>query len=477
MTPSITLSTETLITDLPTIAPGATITPTPYPTRTPGVEAERATPTRGPRPTGLVIITATAVVPPSPTPTPTPLVSNLPGQIIFLQGDPPTSLWSFSMGTSQISSLLPDISKMGVLLQNMPPHALFASNQAIETSEIGFYQFPLPEVCLPENRCINLQYSPDGRYLAFTFNVDPEIVCGSTGPEVQVWEVATEEMILQIAQAGFSIWLSEGEFLYARSSCKIGSMFIWDLEMNESTSLGRGGNYFWSPDRRALAGYQPTFFGFKADFWLYDIENSQLFEPQQGEGGRYDSLCWHPESARLAYTWQEFQPPNAYDFTILPKQLWIMDAEGGEQHPLLVDADQNYIITTGNDRQWECQWLGDWLQVREVPYTPIIANLEPDDWSPLNCMLYGTNCINEKVLGINTVTGEVKDWHILTQEVLDAVQMKPDLASEPIFISSDNFFALYSGVNNRGLWYVPAEGKPSLLIPNGFDFVYINEDE
>jgi len=55
---------STLVMEQPIFAATATITGTPYPTRTPGVEAERSTPTRGPRPTGLVVITATPVVPP-----------------------------------------------------------------------------------------------------------------------------------------------------------------------------------------------------------------------------------------------------------------------------------------------------------------------------------------------------------------------------------------------------------------------------
>jgi hypothetical protein len=84
--------------------------------------------------------------------------------------------------------------------------------------------------------------------------------------------------------------------------------------------------------------------------------------------------------------------------------------------------------------------------------------------------------MNEKVLGINTQTGEVKDWNVLTQEIQALVQMEPDLASEPIFVSPDNSYALYSGVNNKGLWYVSVQGDSHLLIPDGFDFVYIIED-
>lgn len=475
--PTRTYTTEaTIISELPTDATTATRTVTPYPTRTPGAEAERSTPTRGPRPTGLVIMTPTPIV---PTPTPTPLVSNLPGQLVFLQGEKPISLWTFSLGTSQVRELLPDVSQMAVLLQNESPHLVVAASQAVEIDGINVYQVPIPEFCLPEGRCKHLQFSPDGRYLAFTAIIDPEIFCGSGGAEVQVWDVATGEMLVLVPQAGFSTWLSEDKFLYGHNGCEAGNTYLWDMEGGTSMLVGRGGNDFWSPNKRVLAGLELTFFGYHLDFWMYNIENERFFKPQQGEGGRYASLCWHPDSSRLAYTWQAFEPPDSYEFAIGPKELWIMEADGGGQIPLLLSPEYNYIITTGNNRQWECYWLEDWLQVREVPFKPISTTLEPspDEWPTLNCPIYGTNCMNERFLGINVRTGEVKDWDTVTQEIHAVEPVGPNLANNPIFISPDNSFALYLGVDNKGLWYVPEQGDPQRLLPEGYNFVYVAHGE
>ncbi len=473
-TKDITLVPSTAV-GQPTFTPTATETATPYPTRTPGIEAERATPTRGPRLT-VADITPVAAAQILPTPTPTPLVSNLPGQIVFFQDDTSLSLWSFSLTTGYVSSLLPNVSNMAVLLQDELPYVVIAADEAIEVEGLAVAQFPLPELCLLKNRCTGLQFSPNGRYLGFTAVIDAEIGCGSSGAEVQIWDVASEEIVQRITGAGFSTWIAEDKFLYGYNGCEAGNTYLWDMESNQSSAMGRGGRYFWSPDGMSLAGFELTFFGFHADFWMYNIELEQYFRPQQGEGGRYDTLCWHPDSSKLAYTWQEFQPPSSYTFSIEPRELWVMEANNGEQHPLLLDQEYNYFIASGHEREWQCHWLEDWLQVRQVPYTPITTTLEPDDRGALYCPVIGVSCSNEVVLGVNTVTGEIRDWDTLAEEIQMPDQKRPDLGTEPIFRSLDSSFALYSDINNSGLWYVPIQGEPHELISDGFNFVYIPED-
>lgn len=422
----------------------------------------------------------------SPTLTPTmvdqvapeipPLLADLPGRLVFLheKNGIPSSLWTFSFETGQSTQMLSNLRGSAVLLQNMPPQVLIATNEILQTDLRDIYQFLLPELCLIENRCQNLEFSPDAHYLAYTAIVNPEIGCGSGGVEVHVWDVNSREMVQQITGAGFAQWISDTEFQFAINGCEAGNSYLWDMESHSSIGLGGGGVTFWASDRKALAGYELSFFGFHAAFWMYNIENQQLFEPQQGEGGRYDTLCWKPDGSQLVYTWQEFQPPSSYEFTIGPKQLWVMDTTSGEQSSLLLSEKFHYFIASGNEREWKCQWWGDWLQVREVSYTPVSTTLEPRDWGPVYCPLRGI-CSNEKILAINTETGEVKEWGSLNQESIMSLQMGPDLEREPVFVSLENLFALYPGINNVGLWYVPTQGEPLLLISEGYSFIYLDK--
>jgi hypothetical protein len=79
---------------------------------------------------------------------------------------------------------------------------------------------------------------------------------------------------------------------------------------------------------------------------------------------------------------------------------------------LLGDSEYDYLIASGNPRQWTCNWQGDWIQVHKVPYAVTSAPIEPwgEDWESLRCPIYGRGCAIEEILGLDWRTGEIMSW-------------------------------------------------------------------
>jgi len=120
--------------------------------------------------------------------------------------------------------------------------------------------------------------------------------------------------------------------------------------------------------------------------------------------------------------------------------------------------------------------------VRATPCQPVTTSIDPwgKDWEVLHCVLYGQYCPDGEFLALNWRTGEVTPWEEAplpaptpTLTPTPASTPGPDLSVTPIYVDPGWAFALYPGPGGVGLWRVPAEGEPVVLVADGHHFAYV----
>ncbi len=247
--------------------------------------------------------------------------------------------------------------------------------------------------------------------------------------------------------------------------------------------LGEAGAEYWSPDRTAFVTVAEPYPGLWRHIWAYDVEKLSLIHSEQGAGSSLeDSPCWMPDSSRVLYTRQSLTYTGYYTVTIGPRQVWAMDRQSGDERMVLGDVDHDYFIGWWGDYRWSCAWQGDWLPVRATPCQPVTTSIDPwgKDWEVLHCVLYGQYCPDGEFLALNWRTGEVTPWEEAplpaptpTLTPTPASTPGPDLSVTPIYVDPGWAFALYPGPGGVGLWRVPAEGEPVVLVADGHHFAYV----
>ncbi|MBI5566467.1 MAG: hypothetical protein HY870_16325 [Chloroflexi bacterium] len=211
--------------------------------------------------------------------------------------------------------------------------------------------------------------------------------------------------------ATFAQWLSDNTVEIRTAGCEQGQSYSVNVETGARHELGALGNRFLSPDGLAFAEYSRSSVGLGGEFWLYDVARQVVIRPQ-GTQRRYDTLCWTPTSSHLIYTLQAMSDTTSSNVIIGPRQIWIVDKQGGEEKLLLGDSGHNYFIASGSPEQWRCVWENDWIQVQETSYIVVVAPTEPleKDWDALACPIYGRNCEASQPLGLNWRTGKLARW-------------------------------------------------------------------
>jgi hypothetical protein len=298
-------------------------------------------------------------------------------------------------------------------------------------------------------------------------------------------DTTTLEVVVRVPSARLSFWITDTVALVARCHCEGCGLVSLNVETGDMEPLGGDGVPYWSPDETAFITVATPYVGLYSHVWAYDMQTLSLIRPGREVGSlREDSPCWTPDSSHVLYTRQVLTYTAHYTVTVGPRQVMMLDRQGGGERVLLGDADYDYFIGAyvWEEYAWSCTWRGDWLPVSAVTHTAVTTAGEPHgkQFAPLWCPLYGRYCADGESLALNWRTGEVlpgEEAPIPTVTSFPTPEPTatpgPDMAAMPVYSDPGGTFALFAGPDGTGLWRVPAEGKPAVLFRDGRYFTYI----
>jgi hypothetical protein len=417
----------------------------------------------------------------TPYPTLTPLPSLTPtglhGRIVFVRDDPVPNLWTVDLDESHAEQFTFDSGGIEVYVPSeKPPYLIFASVTQPEFDTDEFRWIPLPDACL------GVEFSPAGRYVTYSLFADPET--RACEPDLHVLDTTTLQVIATVPSSELDFWMTDSVAMVINCYCEGCSLLSLNAKTGEIASLGgASGVRYWSPDQMVFVMVDEPYPGTWRHLWVYDVQEISIIRPEwEADGFLEDSPCWTPDSSHVLYTRQSLTHTNYYTVTIGPRQVMMLDKESGDETMVLGDAEHDYFIGHWDGDRWSCTWRGEWLQVWSTPHRSITTNIEPsgDEWEALRCVLDGQNCSAVDLMALNWRTGELLPWKdaplpttILTPTPTFTDTLGPDLAAASIYADPGGAFTLYPGLEGVGLWRVPAEGKPTVLVEDGHYFVYI----
>jgi hypothetical protein len=446
---------------------GTTGLVTPVPTLQPTEAAATAVP--------AWISTPTPTYAPTPTPSRSPTPAGLHGRIVFVRDDPVPNLWVVYADGSGLEQLTFDPSGAGVYVASeTPPYLVFASITQPGLDADWLQWIPLPD------GCSGVTFSPTGRYVTCS-TYDPET--SGCEPDLHVLDAVTLQTVATIPSSGLDFWLTDTLAMVAYCYCEGCDTLILNAETGNVEHLGGGGVRYWSPDQMAFVTVVEPYPGAWRHLWAFDVQEKTIIRPEwEAANGLEDSPCWTPGSSYVVYTRQPLTFTDNYTITIGPRQVRILDRESGDERVVLGDAEHDYFVGQWEThrRSWSCTWQGDWLQVWSTPHQAVTSTIEPfgDDWEALQCTLNGQNCPDVEFMALNWHTGEILPWEEAPLPTTTAIPPPtpmpgPNLAVTPICTDPGGASALYPGPNGVGLWRVPPEGEPTVVVEDGHHFFYI----
>jgi hypothetical protein len=433
------------------------------------------------------------------TPLPSPTPTGLHGHIVFVRESKvvmgeghafrASNLWTVYPDGSGLEQLTFDWGGIGVHFPDIPPpYIVFASVITAPMEIERIRRVTLPPECNGETfdglpYCGGFRFSPDGQYLAYSYGED---LCGRG---LRILSVSTGDVLLETGRLHYFEWLPDGRALLHTGHCEGSSVSVFEPDSQQLRFLGQVGKRVFAPDGVTFAELTSPYLGWGQSFWVSDTDSWKVVRSEhRWESAREDAVCWTPAGTHLLYSRQVLTYTNFYTVTFGPRQIWSVDSRSGEEVPLLDDSGHHYLLS--------CTWSGDWLLVREASYHHAWAYPEPDykvDKGGARCAAYGRDCPVERELALNWRTGEVVPWeqvavtHTASPTVLPTPTFTPhpmptpaptstpgpDLTKSPIYADPGGAFTLYPGPDAEGLWRVPAQGEPVLLVKDGHHFVYI----
>jgi len=305
----------------------------------------------------------------------------------------------------------------------------------------------LPTNCAADTiKCDEIHFSPDGRYLAYKeTKLDEPSGCGLANT-LYVLDARTLEPLFAQLNARFSEWLTPDK-IEIIDVIPVGCdgdfhLQVVDLLTGEKQDLlWPWGHRGWTSDKTAYYQLDET------GFWIYDIQTGVIsvppFEDSTG-WSRSDSshtLCWNANDDQLIFTRDQVELSSNRNavldvyWTIGQREIWRFDRETTTFTQILANPEHSYYLTNlqltsapitfplrspsvAYQHGFECQWSGDWIQVRDVSGAPKVSFMS-ETFDPVQlmgtaeeqkCGLFGLDCENNTLLALNINTGETKPW-------------------------------------------------------------------
>jgi len=191
-----------------------------------------------------------------------------------------------------------------------------------------------------------------------------------------------------------------------------------------------------------------------------------------------DTPVWLSDGRHFVYQHRDIAYDKTSGNAVLksPRQIILMDAWTRAQQLLAYDYNYDFHLCETEGEPCTAP-SGDWLKVRRTPFQSGGLKLGDPTYATISrCALYGLDCTAPaEEFGVNWHTGEILPWAEVQVDSIESASpfAPPDLECLPVYLDPDGNYGLYTSTDGRTLWYVPAEGDPTLWVTDGEDFVYI----
>jgi hypothetical protein len=333
------------------------------------------------------------------------------------------------------------------------------------------------------NVCRYFKFSPDGRYLSYTFD---EQGCNRT---LSILEVSTGKMIYQnLVNSLYPEFLSNGKAFIKMGHCEGGGTLLVDLKTGKEQEAGDyAWEYEWNKPHTALLVQVHPYQGIIGrSFWGYNVQNDTLFSAPQISKSMDSPATWVPAGTHIIFQHREFVDGDS-SLAYLPKgssQIIRKDLESGKNQVILTDPRYDYWLC---DQNQPCIFKNpDWVQVKRslIPTDP--GELAIYQAAVLECLDHGECILIRETLALNWRTGELRPWdqvpaapptatptgqYKLRGE--DYAPLPPNPGGKLIYINPSGDFAFYVGADGTSLWKVQKNGEPVVWVEYGINFIYL----
>lgn len=414
----------------------------------------------GPDLGGLVLFTSRAA---------DPLATSDAGR---LPGDSPeTLLWAISADGTRAGRLSPEGLPSALVPVAAPENKPLILENGFEAAGDSVVGLLTPDECL-DGACADFQFGLQGRTYAYLSGED---TCGRS---LTLVERANGQVLNTWSGVAWYYFNADGGMIIAQGDCETRHVYQYIPNTDQQSGMAPDGELLWDPTHSAalvqVRGASPV----QSELWGFNLENSRPI--LWGEPGKVmqDTPIWLADGRHFVYQHRaiRYDKNSGNAYLDGPRQIVLMDAWTRAQHLLAFDpgADFHLCATEGTSCD---QPYGDWLKVRRTAFLPAGLKLGEPAQAVINrCALYGLDCPKPaEEYAVNWQTGEILPWAdagVPSPEHAPAFP-PPDRAAEPVFISEDGSFALFTDAGGSTLWYVPSAGDPVLWVTEGENFVYV----
>jgi hypothetical protein len=405
----------------------------------------------------------------------------------------------------RLYGLAPDASYLGALSLPVPPFRAYWPVKAGERPILvqagvyfnhpGIRSLTLPEECYgklateepnpePKLPCDGFQFSPDGAILGGFFG--PQICARGL---ILLDSETGEKLFRSPVGSGSAFeFLSNGKVLITETHCDIGKMSLLQPGTRQLEPLGEMGATSWNPQHTALAvTLTPNGPTLESRLWVYNVELDRMVLPPQPAGSTllYKDPQWSADGRTLAFHSRSFKRRGEKLTFDQPAQVLRLDVKTGKVTVLASKPGYDYFFSMENSKPVP----GDWKILQRRSFQRV-EMLEKDFifWKGFNCIYSGINCLagpslppEPELFAVNLLTGELLPLKqapspsatpFTTPTLPPATG--PDLTEPPIYRDPDGNYALYVGLDQHSLWYVPRQGEPLVWVRDGQHFTYLS---
>jgi hypothetical protein len=403
-------------------------------------------------------------------------------------------LWAVSPDGTRMGRLTPVGLNTMMFMPQSPSQKPVIVEYGIHLNNSNLAPVSLPEECYAYktkpidalgdfNACRNFRFSPDGRYLSYTFD---EQGCNRT---LSILEVSTGKMIYQkVVNSLYPEFLSNGKAFIKFGHCEGGGTLLVDLKTGQEQDAGDyAWEYEWNKPHTALLVQVAPYQGLIGrSFWGYNVSKDTLFSAPEISKSIDSPATWVPVGTHIIFEHREFVEEESRQ-TYLPKgpsQIMRMDLESGKTRVILTDPQYDYWLC---DQNRSCIFKNpDWVQVKRsrIPTDP--GELARYQVAVLECLDHGECLLIRDTFALNWRTGELRPWDQVpaaaptatpaSQYKLrgeDYAPLPPEPGGKPIYINPSGDYAFYVGADGTSLWKVPKNGQPVLWVNFGENFIYL----
>lgn len=406
----------------------------------------------------------------------------------------------------RLYGLAPDASRLGALSLSVPSFRAYwpvkTGEKPIFVQAGAYFNHPdihsltLPDECYgklataepnpePKLPCDGFQFSPDGALVGFFFG--PQICARG----LILLNSETGEKLFRSSVASVSAFefLSNKKVLITQSHCEIAKMSLFQPETRQLEPLGELGATSWSPGQTALAVTVIPHGGLQLEsrLWVYHVESDRMVLLLQPAGSTllYKDPHWSADGSYLAFHSRSFERRGEKLIFDQPAEVLRLDVKTRKLTVLASQPGYDYFFYMKSDEPE----TGDWKILQRRPFQRI-EMLEKDFMfgKSFNCIYNGNNCITgpslppaPELFAVNIQTGEllpIKQTPIPSATLSSTPMLQttpgPDLTQPPIYRDAEGKYALYLGLDQHSLWYVPEHGEPQVWVQDGQHFMYLS---